>query len=67
MKFTNNAPGPRCVYVHSNKELSGGRPVWIDPGQTVDLDGVSDAEVKNAEASGVSIEKRGPGRPAKDA
>jgi len=67
MKFTNNAAGPRAIYAHSNKELSGGKSVWIDPGETVEIDGVSDAEIKNAEAYGVTIEKRGPGRPAKDA
>ena len=67
MKFTNNAPGSRAIYAHSSKELSGGKSVWIDPGETVDLDGVSDAEIKNAESQGVTVEKRGPGRPPKEA
>lgn len=68
MKFTNNAPGPRCVYVHSSKDLGGGRPVWIEPGETVEIeDPVKDSEIKNAEAGGITVEKRGPGRPPKDA
>jgi len=65
MKFKNNAPGPRAVYKHSSKELGGGVSVWIDPGETVEIDGVSDAEIKNAEEYGVTTEKRGPGRPPK--
>ena len=68
MKFNNNAPGPRAVHVHSANELGGVRAVWIEPGETVDIsEKVSDAEIKSAESYGVTVEKRGPGRPAKDA
>ena len=69
MKFTNNAPGPRAVYAHSNKELGGGRSVWINPGETVEIDGMTESEISAFRASGgvVSDEtvKRGPGRPPK--
>ncbi len=67
MKFTNTAPGPRAVHVHGANELGGVRAVWIEPGETVDIpETVKDSEIKNAEAYGVTVEKRGPGRPAKD-
>ena len=70
MKFTNNQEGPRAVHVHGAAELGGGRTVWIDPGDTVDLDGVTDDEVDNAKAQGVETDgedKPRRGRPPKDA
>jgi len=68
MKFTNNATGPRAVHVHGPNELGGVRAVWMEPGETVDIpETVKDSEIKSAEAYGVTVEKRGHGRPTKDA
>lgn len=48
-KFTNTAEGPRGIILKGPKDEhgnhSGGDTVWIDPGQTVD---VEDKEVHHA-------------------
>lgn len=68
-KLHNPTSGIKGVWITAKNALFGGSTVWVNPGETVEIDGMTESEISAFRASGgvVSDEtvKRGPGRPPK--
>ena len=71
-KLTNPTAGPKGIWVPEKDAAYGGSMLWVEPGETVEVQGIPEPYLQGFTASGgvvvtdePSPVKRGPGRPPK--